>query len=129
LIQTIGRAARNLNGFVVMYGDKITPAMESSINETKRRREIQEAHNKKHGITPQSIKKAIKDISQTSKKGERDSDEVHKYDNKNVREKDQKRLVMELEAQMDFASQNLQFEKAAELRDEIDFLKQKFNLK
>ena len=112
-----------------MYGHKITPAMESSINETKRRREIQEAHNKKHGITPQSIKKAIKDISQTSKKGERDSDEVHKYDNKNVREKDQKRLVLELEAQMDFASQNLQFEKAAELRDEIDFLKQKFNLK
>ena len=129
LIQTIGRAARNLNGFVVMYGDKITPAMESSINETKRRREIQEAYNKKHGITPQSIKKAIKDISQTSKKGERDSDEVHKYDNKNVREKDQKRLVLELEAQMDFASRNLQFEKAAELRDEIDFLKQKFNLK
>lgn len=129
LIQTIGRAARNLNGFVVMYGDKVTPAMESSINETKRRREIQEAHNKKHGITPQSIQKAIKDISQTSKKAERDSEEVHKYDNKNVREKDQKRLVLELEAQMDFASQNLQFEKAAELRDEIDFLKQKFNLK
>ena len=129
LIQTIGRAARNINGFVVMYGDEITPAMESSIAETQRRREIQEAHNKKHGITPQSIKKAIKDISQTSKKGERDSEEVHKYDNKNVREKDQKRLVTELEAQMDFASRNLQFEKAAELRDEIDFLKQKFNLK
>ena len=129
LIQTIGRAARNINGFVVMYGDEITPAMESSIAETQRRREIQEEYNKKHGITPQSIKKAIKDISQTSKKGERDSEEVHKYDNKNVREKDQKRLVAELEAQMDFASRNLQFEKAAELRDEIDFLKQKFNLK
>ena len=129
LIQTIGRAARNINGFVVMYGDEITPAMESSIAETQRRREIQEEYNKKHGITPQSIKKAIKDISQTSKKGERDSEEVHKYDNKNVREKDQKRLVTELEAQMDFASRNLQFEKAAELRDEIDFLKQKFNLK
>jgi len=129
LVQTIGRAARNVNGFVVMYGNEITPAMEYAISETKRRREIQHAYNQKHGITPQSIKKAIKDISQTSRKGERDLDEVHKYDNKNVREKDQKRLVLELEAQMDFASRNLQFEKAAELRDEIDFLKQKFNLK
>jgi len=127
LLQTIGRAARNQNGFVVMYGDKITDAMKQALDETSRRREIQEAHNKAHGITPQTIKKAIKDIAQTSRKTE--SDKIRKYENKTIPVEEQKRLLHELEMQMDLASRNMEFEKAAELRDEVEILKAKFNLK
>ena len=127
LLQTIGRAARNQNGFVVMYGDKITDAMKQALDETNRRREIQDAHNKEHGITPQTIKKAIKDIAQTSRKNE--SETIRKYENKDVPEHEQKRLVEELEMQMDLASRNMEFEKAAELRDEVEILKAKFNMK
>jgi len=127
LLQTIGRAARNQNGFVVMYGDKITDAMSQALEETSRRREIQEAHNKAHGITPQTIKKAIKDIAQTTRKA--DSDKIRKYENKDIPADEQKRLVHELEMQMDLASRNMEFEKAAELRDEVEILKAKFNLK
>jgi len=127
LLQTIGRAARNQNGFVVMYGDKITDAMNQALDETNRRREIQDAHNKKHGITPQTIKKAIKDIAQTSRKGE--SETIRKYENKDVPEHEQKRLVHELEMQMDLASRNMEFEKAADLRDEVEILKARFNMK
>jgi len=127
LLQTIGRAARNQNGFVVMYGDKITDAMKQALDETSRRREIQEAHNKEHGITPQTIKKAIKDIAQTSRKSE--SDKIRKYENKTIPVEEQKRLLHELEMQMDLASRNMEFEKAAELRDEVEILKAKFNLK
>ena len=117
----------NQNGFVVMYGDKITDAMKQALDETNRRREIQDAHNKKHGITPQTIKKAIKDIAQTSRKNE--SETIRKYENKDVPEHEQKRLVEELELQMDLASRNMEFEKAAELRDEVEILKAKFNMK
>lgn len=127
LLQTIGRAARNQNGFVVMYGDKITDAMSQALEETSRRREIQEAHNQEHGITPQTIKKAIKDIAQTTRKS--DSDKIRKYENKDIPVEEQKRLVHELEMQMDLASRNMEFEKAAELRDEVEILKAKFNLK
>ena len=127
LLQTIGRAARNQNGFVVMYGDKITDAMQQALDETNRRRAIQEAHNKKHGITPQTIKKAIKDIAQTSRKNE--SENIRKYENKDIPVEEQKRLLHELEMQMDLASRNMEFEKAAELRDEVEILKAKFNLK
>ena len=127
LLQTIGRAARNQNGFVVMYGDKITDAMRQALDETNRRREIQDAHNKKHGITPQTIKKAIKDIAQTSRKNE--SETIRKYENKDIPEHEQKRLLEELEMQMDLASRNMEFEKAAELRDEVEILKAKFNMK
>ena len=127
LLQTIGRAARNQNGFVVMYGDKITNAMQQALEETNRRREIQDAHNKKHGITPQTIKKAIKDIAQTSRKNE--SENIRKYENKDIPVEEQKRLLHELEMQMDLASRNMEFEKAAEMRDEVEILKAKFNLK
>ncbi len=127
LLQTIGRAARNVNGFVVMYGDKITDAMQQALDETNRRREVQVAHNEKHGITPQTIKKAIKDIAQTTRKEEKKR--IHKYDDKEIAPKDQKRLVHELELQMDLASRNLEFEKAGDLRDEVEMLKRKFNLK
>jgi len=127
LLQTIGRAARNQNGFVVMYGDKITNAMQQALEETNRRREIQDAHNKEHGITPQTIKKAIKDIAQTSRKNE--SENIRKYENKDIPVEEQKRLLNELEMQMDLASRNMEFEKAAEMRDEVEILKAKFNLK
>jgi excinuclease ABC subunit B len=127
LLQTIGRAARNQEGYVVMYGEKITDAMSQALDETSRRREIQAAHNKLHGITPQTIKKAIKDIAQTTRKGE--SENVRKYENKNIPVEEQKRLLHELEMQMDLASRNMEFEKAAELRDEVEILKTKFNLK
>lgn len=127
LIQTIGRAARNVNGFVVMYGDRVTDAMKAAIEETDRRRSIQEAFNKKHGITPKTIIKDVKDIAMERKKGEVVVGERHIEISK-VPKDEQKRLVAELEAQMDLASQNMEFEKAAELRDEIEELREEFGL-
>jgi len=116
LIQTIGRAARNVNGHVIMYGDVMTPAMEEAISETDRRRAIQEEYNKKHGITPQTIVKAIKDIGQHGHKPKK------KYNKEEVPKEERDRLVRELTLKMDMASDNLEFEKAAELRDQIDDL-------
>ncbi|MFC1655479.1 excinuclease ABC subunit UvrB [Patescibacteria group bacterium] len=123
LIQTIGRCARNVNGFVVMYADKITDAMKGALGETERRRKIQIAYNKKHGITPETIKKEVKDITLHMKKTE----ERH-YDAKKIPKDEMKHLLKTLGAQMDLASQNLEFEKAAELRDEIDMLREEFGL-
>ncbi|MBU0577394.1 excinuclease ABC subunit UvrB [Patescibacteria group bacterium] len=119
LIQTIGRTARNVNGKVIMYGDVITEAMKGAIDETDRRRKIQVEYNKKHGITPQTIIKAIKDIAQTSHKPKK----RYKKDQIPVEERD--RLIHELNDQMEMASRNLEFEKAAELRDQIEDLQGK----
>ncbi len=116
LIQTIGRAARNVNGHVIMYGDQITPAMKAAIDETERRRKIQQDYNKKHGITPKTIIKAIKDIAQHANKPKK------KYNKKDVPKEELDRLIKELTLQMDMASENLEFERAAELRDQIDDL-------
>lgn len=129
LIQTIGRAARNINGLVIMYADVMTDAIKGAIAETDRRRKIQEKHNKKHGITPQSIIKAVKDIGWEGKrkKGEVVIGERH-IDIKKVPHDEMKRLISELEAQMDLASQNLEFEKAAELRDEVEELREEFGM-
>ena len=118
LIQTIGRAARNVDGHVIMYGDVMTPAMTAAIDETNRRREIQSAYNKEHGITPQSIVKAVKDIAQTS------GYKTKKYDKAKIPKDEALRLIADLTAQMDIAAQNLQFEKAGELRDQIDDLEE-----
>lgn len=123
LIQTIGRCARNVNGFVVMYADRITDAMREALDETERRRKIQIAYNEKHGITPETIKKEVKDITLHAKKKE----EKH-YDAKKVPKDEIQHLIKTLEAQMDLASMNLEFEKAAELRDEIDMLREEFGL-
>jgi excinuclease ABC subunit B len=127
LIQTTGRCARNVNGHVVMYADRITKAMEIAISETNRRRKIQQAYNKKHGITPQTIIKAVKDIAM-----ERDKKLAHKgerhIDPKKVPREEMARFIHDLELQMDMASQNMEFEKAAEIRDEIDELKEKTGL-
>jgi len=127
LIQTIGRAARHLNGFVIMYADRITDAMKKALSETERRRGIQQAYNKAHGITPQSIVKAIKDIAMEHSKKEARKGERH-IDPKKVPREELGRFITELEAQMDMASLNLEFEKAAELRDEIEDIKEKYKL-
>ena len=123
LIQTIGRAARNSDGYVIMYANKMTDGMNGAISETQRRRAIQEAYNEKHGITPETIKKAIRDIEMSRKESEKKS--VRRYDTKKVPREEIGRLIESLEAEMDFAAQNMEFEKAAELRDEIEELKTK----
>ncbi len=118
LIQTIGRAARNINGTVVLYADRMTAAMTMAIGETERRRAIQVAYNKEHGITPQTIIKAIKDIAMGRKK-----EDVKKFDAKKIPKSEVGQVVHMLESQMELASENLEFEKAAELRDQIEELK------
>ncbi len=120
LIQTIGRAARNINGRVTLYADTITPAMQGAIDETNRRRAIQEAYNVKHGITPQTIIKAIKDIAEEHSKQKLGR---KKYDHQKIPKDEKKRLIEELNAQMELAAENMEFEKAADLRDEIELLR------
>ncbi len=120
LIQTIGRAARNQNGHVTLYADKMTDAMTAAIGETNRRRKIQEDYNTKHGITPKSIIKAVHDIAEEGRKLEL---RRPKYDHTKIPKDEKKRLLEELENQMQLASENLEFEKAADLRDEIELLK------
>jgi excinuclease ABC subunit B len=121
LIQTIGRAARNVNGHVVMYADRETDAMKEAIGETYRRREVQMEHNKKHGITPQTIIKAVKDIEMKRKESARK--QVRRYDASKVPKEEIFRLIEHLESEMELAAQNMEFEKAAELRDEIEDLR------
>ena len=126
LIQTIGRAARNVDGRVIMYADKMTDAMTAAIEETERRRKIQMDYNEKHGITPQSIRKAVKDIAQHGKDKAKKS--VKHYEDKQVPEEERKRLIRDLETQMELAAQNMEFEKAAELRDEVEILRAQWGM-
>jgi len=116
LIQTMGRAARHLGGHVILYADKLTDSMKGAIDETYRRRRIQEAFNKEHGITPQSIKKAVKDITERVKVV---AEERGKYEAEHIPADEIARLIKELESQMKKAAKNLEFEKAALLRDRI----------
>jgi excinuclease ABC subunit B len=124
LIQTMGRAARHIDGHVIMYADTVTKSMQAAIDETQRRRRIQENYNKEHGITPQGIRKAIKDITARV----RVAADVHAvYDASTpITREDIARLVKELEAQMKTAARNLEFEKAALIRDRIIELRKEF---
>lgn len=122
LIQTVGRAARHVEGRVLMYADTVTGSMQRTIDETNRRRGIQEAYNKEHGITPQGITKAVEksmsvDLGEEAKKA--------KLDLKKIPKDEYNHLIKDLTAQMDLAAANLQFEKAAELRDIIADVKSK----
>lgn len=127
LIQTVGRCARNVNGHVVMYADKMTDAMKKAIGETDRRRKKQIQYNLEHGITPETIKKAVRDISHFGGK-KKDGRSERGLDVKKIPKDEQQRLIRSLEAKMELCSQNLEFEKAAELRDEIDALREEFGL-
>ncbi|WP_183249960.1 excinuclease ABC subunit UvrB [Anoxybacillus tengchongensis] len=122
LIQTIGRAARNANGHVIMYADTITKSMEMAINETKRRRAIQEAYNREHGIVPKTIQKDIPDVIRATFAAE----EKETYETKDVRhlsKEERLALIAKLEQEMKEAAKALHFERAAELRDLILELK------
>jgi len=124
LIQTMGRAARNVFGQVVLYADKITNSMKRAIAETERRRKLQLAYNKEHGITPQTIRKKIKDILEV-KNEKFKIKSLLELDMIGERGKDIEVIIAEKEKQMKEAAKNLQFELAAILRDEIRELKRK----
>lgn len=121
LIQTIGRAARHIEGHVIMYADNMTGSMKRAIGETNRRREIQEAYNKEHGITPQGIAKAIEENTLPRSPKE----DKPKLDLKKIPAEEYGPLIRDLTGQMDLAAANLEFEKAAELRDLISEVKSK----
>ncbi|MCR4940932.1 MAG: excinuclease ABC subunit B [Treponemataceae bacterium] len=130
LIQIIGRAARNVNGKVVMYADQVSPAMKEAINETKHRREVQEAYNKAHGITPKTISKAIDDIltRQTEEKQldvQTETSVLIKSHNL-LKPADRKKLFKALEKQMLDHAEKLEFEEAASIRDTIEELKKQY---
>jgi excinuclease ABC subunit B len=118
LIQTMGRAARHIDGRVIMYADTITRSMQGAIDETKRRRAIQEAYNREHGITPQGIRKAVRDITERVIKAVAEAKGTYTVEMPASRE-EISRLVKELETQMKAAARALEFEKAALIRDRI----------
>ena len=122
LIQTIGRAARNADGHVIMYADTITGSMNRAITETERRRGIQMKYNEEHGIVPQTIKKKVRDLISISKKVEEDSSKIIK-DAESMSEAELKAVIKELTKKMNQAAVELNFELAAKLRDEIVELK------
>ena len=122
LIQTIGRAARNSEGHVIMYADVMTDSMRNAIRETERRRSIQEAYNKEHGITPTTIRKAVRDLITVSKAVAETEDKLKK-DPESMNRKELTKLITKVEKQMREAAANLNFEQAAELRDKMIELK------
>jgi excinuclease ABC subunit B len=117
LIQTMGRAARNEKGQVIMYADRITNSMEVAISETKRRREIQEAYNELHGITPMTIKKKIRDIIQATVAAEDQEGYTADEKPKKLTKKEREKMIANIEKEMKEAAKELNFERAAELRD------------
>ena len=123
LIQTIGRAARNAEGHVIMYADTITDSMRAAIDETNRRREIQQKYNEEHGITPQTIKKAVRDLIAISKAVSA-SEEEFKKDPESMDARELEKLVKELTKKMRQAAAELNFEEAAKLRDRMKEVKQ-----
>ncbi|MGN0297862.1 MAG: excinuclease ABC subunit UvrB [Lachnospiraceae bacterium] len=118
LIQTVGRAARNADGHVIMYADTRTESMERAITETMRRRQIQQAYNEANGITPQTIKKAVRDLIRISKKAEEVSYQLEK-DPESMSQKELKKLIQQIEKKMRKAAAELDFEAAMQLRDQM----------
>lgn len=125
MVQTIGRAARNSESKVIMYADKMTGSMDRAIKETNRRREIQMNYNKEHGIVPKTIIKGIRDVIEATKVAEDSSEYNVNNDSISLSEKDKKKLIKQYTEEMKDAAKNLQFERAAELRDMINDLKEK----
>ena len=126
LIQTIGRAARNAEGHVIMYADTITESMHHAIEETERRRKIQEQYNKENGITPQTIKKAVRDLISISKEVAKTEKTLEK-DMESMSRKELEELIAKVQKQMKAAAAELNFEMAAELRDKMVELKKNLN--
>ena len=125
LIQTIGRAARNSEGHVVMYADVMTDSMRNAIEETNRRRELQEAYNKEHGITPTTIKKAVRELISISKEVDRKINDIEK-DPESMDSKELKKLIDKVEKRMQKAAAELDFETAIEMREKLAELKKKY---
>ena len=121
LVQTIGRAARNSNGHVIMYADSVTDSMERAITETLRRRKLQQQYNEQHGIIPKTIKKDIRDILEISS---RETVEGETKPRRRMSEKDRQALIIKLTNEMKNAAKILEFEHAAYLRDKIKALKE-----
>ena len=121
-IQTVGRAARNSEGHVIMYADNITDSMRAAIVETERRRRIQQAYNEEHGITPTTIKKAVRDLITISQAAEGITNEVTK-DPESMDKKELEKLIKELMKKMHKAAAELNFEEAAALRDRMTEIK------
>ena len=122
LVQTIGRAARHVDGHVVMYADRVTDSMKRAIDETERRREIQQIYNRENGITPQSIQKTVHDITERVR-AIAETSESYTVDSSDMPKDDILRLIKDLESQMRTAAKSLEFEKAALLRDQITDLR------
>ena len=122
LVQTIGRAARNTGGHVIMYADTVTDSMQRAIDETNRRREIQQKYNEEHGITPQTIKKAVRDLISISQAVD-ESDDMKK-DPESMTYRELQREIKKLTKQMSKAAAELNFERAAQCRDRIYELKE-----
>ena len=120
LIQVMGRAARHLDSQVIMYADRITGSMQQALDETDRRRTIQAQYNKKHHVTPRSIKKAVRDTWQTNQ-----ITPTADLDFKDIPADEVHRVIKELSSKMELAAKNLEFEKAASIRDSITSLRKK----
>ena len=126
LVQTIGRAARNAEGHVIMYADNMTDSMKAAIDETNRRREVQMAYNKEHGITPKTIKKAVRDLISISKEVAKEEVRFEK-DPESMNRKELEKLIADVQKKMQKAAADLNFEAAAELRDKMIELKKHLN--
>ena len=127
LIQTIGRAARNENGRVIMYADRITDSMKQAIEETERRRQIQEEYNKEHGITPKTIKKEVRDLIRISTVVDDEEKDLSEEVVKQLSREERRQLIETMELEMKEAAKELDFEKAAQLRDVVMELKTKYS--
>ena len=125
LIQTIGRAARNAEGHVIMYADNITESMDKAITETNRRRKLQQEYNKEHGITPTTIKKAVRELISISKEVDRKINDIEK-DPESMDSKELKKLIDKVEKRMQKAAAELDFETAIEMREKLAELKKKY---